>query len=147
MRLGNWTEGYTSVVLMQQVSIVAVWLWRVQQWQEEGSKLIMDELWLATCRPGWRVLRCGSIHNQTSTSDPSLSSFSWSKSSPSPFALASKTDDRAGAGKSNSVRIAHLMYCKASTMSPLSQLRSRLIVIPPWEKARSLETEDDIIAR
>jgi hypothetical protein len=65
-------------------------------------------------------------------------------SSPSSFRSASKTDDEAGAGKTKSNQITHLMHYKASTMFPLRQLQSLLIVIPPWENACSLETEKDI---
>jgi hypothetical protein len=51
-------------------------------------------------------------------------------SSPSSFRFASKTDDEAGAGKTKSDQITHLMHYKASTMFPLRQLQSLLIVIP-----------------
>jgi hypothetical protein len=73
--------------------------------------------------------------------------FSSSWSSDSSLSFASNIDDGAGSLKSKSCQIAHLIHCRASTMSPLRQLRHFDIVSPPCENARSLDTDDDIIAR
>ena len=74
---------------------------------------------------------------------PVLSS-SWSSKS---LSFASIFDDGAGSLKSKSCQIAHLIHCRASTMSPLRQLQHFDIVIPPCENALSLDTDDDKIAR
>jgi len=90
-------------------------------------------------------------HEHPSTSDHSPDSpesppMSTSTSS-SLVSAASNTEEGAGSRKSKSCRIAHLIHWRASTISPLRQLRRFDIVIPPCEKARSLDTDDNIIAR
>ena len=64
-------------------------------------------------------------------------------SSPSyPLNSASRVDEGAGFWKRRSCRIAYFTHCRASTISPLSRFHRLLIIMPPCEKVRLLETDD-----
>ena len=85
-------------------------------------------------------------HSSFSDSSPSfLRLSSW----PSTSSLISSLSIVEGAGswKSRLCQTAHLMICKASTMSPLRWFQHLLIVIPPCEEAHLLDTEDNMIDR
>ena len=71
----------------------------------------------------------------SSTSDSSTPPESPPASGSSPqVSSASDIDDGAGSLKSKPCQIAHLIHCRASTMSPLRQLHRFDIVIPPRER-------------